>query len=255
MKKLIINADDFGLTEGCNKGIIKAINDGIVTSTTVMINMPYAIEGIELLKKMAFKSVGVHLTLTGGIPTLPIESVPSLIDYENKFFKKKALLFPHMNLTEVEMELRNQIELFIKTGMKPSHLDSHHHIHMHDGVREVVENLAIEFNLPLRIADYRTKETLNRINIPTTDGFSMDFYDEGASFETIKEILLNFNGDTIEIMVHPAILDDRLKDISRYYIQRESELRILTDENWANWLKESNYKLIGYDELRMCVTS
>lgn len=255
MKKLIINADDFGLTEGCNKGIIKAINEGIVTSTTVMINMPYAIDGIELLKKMGLRSVGVHLTLTAGTPTLPVKLVPSLVDNENKFYKKKALLFPHMNLTEVEMELRNQIELFIKTGLQPSHLDSHHHIHMDDGVREIVEKLAVEFNLPLRIADYRIKETLNSKDIPTTDGFSMDFYDEGASFENLKEILLNFNDGVMEIMVHPAILDDRLKNISRYYIQRESELTILTDKKWSNWLKENNYELIGYDKLGMCVVN
>lgn len=250
MKKIIVNADDFGLTDGCNKGIIKGIKEGIVTSTTVMMNMPYANEGIEILKAMDFKSAGVHLTLTCGEPTLPVEEIPSLVDDENRFYRRRAQLFPQFRLEEVYMELRNQIELFIETGLKPSHLDSHHHIHMYDDIREVIAKLAKEYNLPLRYANEETKRYLKGSNILTIDDFSMDFYGEGVSINTMKRVLKNSNGEVVELMVHPAIVDEELKKLSSYSNNRARELEILTSEELKKWIEDEGYMLIGYDGLR-----
>lgn len=250
MKKVIINADDFGLTKGCNKGIVKGIKEGIVTSTTVMMNMPYANEGIEILKAMDFKSAGVHLTLTCGEPTLAAKEIPSLVDGRNRFYRRRDQLFPRLQLDEVYMELKNQIEFFIKTGLKPSHLDSHHHIHMYDGVREVVAKLAKEYNLPLRYANEETKTYLKAKNILTTDYFSMDFYGERVTIETIKEVLRNFVGNTIEFMVHPAFMDEELVNHSSYNIHRKEELKILTDEELGDWLGEQSFELIGFHKLK-----
>ena len=250
MKRVVINADDFGLTDGCNKGIIKGIKEGIVSSTTVMINMPYASEGIKMLKDMNFKSVGVHLTLTCGEPTLPAEEVPSLVDEENKFYKRRSKPFSSICLEEVEKELRNQVELFIKTGLKPSHLDSHHHIHMYDGIRKVVAKLAKEYNLPVRCADEETKNYLKENNILTTDSFSMKFYAEGVTMENFKENLINFDGNTIEIMVHPAIVDKELISQSSYNTYRGKELEILTNRELINWLKDHKFELIGFNQLK-----
>lgn len=249
MKRIIINADDFGLTDGCNEGIIKAIKKGVVTSTTVMMNMPYAKEGIDKLKTMNFQSVGIHLTLTCGTPTLPSEEVSSLTDEENKFFKRKEKLFPNMYLDEVEKELRNQIELFIKTGLKPTHLDSHHHIHIYDGVREIVCKLAKEYNLPLRHVDEKTKSYLNINNIMTTDKFSMDFYGGKVQINTLKRILSSFDGDALEIMVHPAIIDEELVRVSSYNKERVRELEILTSDEIKRWIDKKSYVMIGYDNL------
>lgn len=249
MKNVIINADDFGLTDGCNKGIVKGIKDGVVTSTTVMMNMPYANKGIEMLKSMSFKSAGVHLTLTCGEPTLPAEEIPSLVDNENRFYRRRAELFPKLRLEEVEKELRNQIELFIKTGSKPSHLDSHHHIHMYDGIREVVAKLAKEYNLPLRYANEETKQYLKENNIPTTDNFSMDFYGKNTSINRMKEILENASNGTIEIMVHPAIVDKELESLSSYSANRSKELEILISRELKNWFIEKDIKLIGFNNI------
>lgn len=250
MKNIIFNADDFGLTKGCNEGIVTGIKKGVITSTTVMINMPYARKGLEILSEMKFKSAGIHLTLTCGEPTLTPEEVPSLVNNENKFYKRRNQLFPQMDLEEVEKELGNQIELFLDTGFKPSHLDSHHHIHMYDGIREIVTKLAKEYDLPMRYANEETKLYLKKNNIITTDGFSMDFYGDNATRETIEKTLIDFKGNTIEFMVHPAIVDDRLINISSYNTNREKELEILTDKNLINWLKEHNFNLIGFHQLK-----
>lgn len=248
--KVIVNADDFGLTLGCNKGIIKGINEGIITSTTVMVNMPYAFRGIRELEAINFKSIGVHLTLTCGKPTLPVDKVPSLVDDSGNFYRRRAQLFPKMNLKEVELELHNQIKLFMSSGLKPSHLDSHHHIHMYDGLREVVCKLAKMYDLPLRYANEETKEYLKENKILTTDGFTMEFYDDMATIDTIKKNLTGFDGNTIEFMVHPAYVDEELLSLSSYNTNREKELEILTSKSIIKWLKENNFELIGYHQLK-----
>ncbi len=249
MKKVIINADDFGLTDGCSEGIIKAIKEGMVTSTTVMMNMPYANKELEKLRAMKFESVGVHLTLTCGKPTLHTEEVPTLIDEANNFYRRKDNLFPKMDLGEVERELRNQIELFIKTGLKPSHLDSHHHIHMYDGVRQIVAKLAKEYNLPLRCANTETKKYLEENNILTTDDFSMEFYGERVSVDTIKQIIENSYGTTVEIMTHPAMVDEELKNLSSYSNIRLKELEILTNKELKKWFVENHIRLISFNNI------
>ncbi len=250
MKKIIINADDFGLTDGCNRGIIKAIKKGLVTSTTIMMNMAYANKGIDILKSMNFKSLGIHLTLTCGEPSLPVSEVPTLVNSENKFYKRKESLFPHMKLEEVEKELKNQIELFLKTGLKPSHLDSHHHIHMCDGIREITVKLAKYYNLPLRYVNKETKNCLEENNIKTTDKFSMDFYGENATIETIRKTLSQLKSGSMELMVHPGLVDDELMKLSSYNIKRSRELEILTNDEVKLWIKENGYTLIGYDQLK-----
>lgn len=249
MKKIIINADDFGLTDGCNKGIIKAIEEGIVTSTTVMMNMPHAIKGIESLKSINFSSIGVHLTLTCGKPTLPIKEVSTLVNEKNEFYKRKDRLFPNMDLKEVEKELRNQIELFIKTGLQPTHLDSHHHIHIYKGIREVVCKLAKEYNLPLRGVNSEITKFLNQENILTTDDFSMKFYGEGATVDTLKEILTDFNGRTMEIMAHPGMIDENLMLLSSYNNERFDELKILTNKDIKTWIEKKGYKMVSYENI------
>lgn len=263
-KKVIVNADDLGLTAGCNRGIIEGIRRGVVTSTTVMMNMPYAPEGIKELKAMGFESVGLHLTLTSGQPTLPIKYISSLVDKEYNFHKKKICrisgrmaglfpkwvgLFSKICLKEVENELRKQIELFIKTGWSPSHLDSHHSVHVYDGIREVVIKLAKEYDLPLRHVNEKSKQYLKAEGILTTDTFSGEFYGDGATLQTFKDSLLNFVGNSIEIMVHPAVVDEELFRLSNYNIERQKELEILTDGNLKDWINNNGFELIGFHEL------
>lgn len=199
---------------------------------------------------MKFESVGIHLTLTCGKPTLPAEKVSTLVDKDNSFYRRKDKLFPKMDLEEVEKELRNQIELFVKTGLKPSHLDSHHHIHMYDGVREVVAKLAKEYNLPLRCANMETRKYLEENNILTTDDFSMEFYGERVNVDTIKQIIENSHGTTVEIMAHPAIVDEELKNSSSYSNTRLKELEILTSEELKKWFVENHIKLIGFKDIK-----
>lgn len=249
MKKVIINGDDFGLTIGCSKGIIKALKEGVLTSTTVMINIPDAIKSIEFARKNEIEEMGLHLTLTCGNPISEIKQVISLVDNSGKFYKRRNKLFPKMKLEEVRIELENQIKAFLNTGLKLTHLDSHHHIHMYDGIREIVADLAKNYDIPLRAPNKETKKYLSIHDIKTSDYFSMDFYGDDVSMENLKRIIEDFPEGIVEIMAHPAYVDDDLTKISSYNTNRERELEILTNDDLKKWLKEKDIKLISFDEI------
>ncbi len=249
MKKVIINADDFGLTKGCNNGIIKGMTEGIITSTTIMMNMPESKHAIELAKAYGIKDIGIHLTLTCGAPLSEPMQVPSLVNTEGKFYSRRWELFPKIKKEDAEKELRNQIETFLSYGIQCSHFDSHHHVHMYEEISEVVLNLAKEYNVALRQPSEHLKKRINEMKIPTTDCFSMEFYGEKATLTKIKSIIGCIDDETIEIMTHPAYPDDELFKISSYNSYRQNELDVLMSKNIKNWLDENDIELVGFLEL------
>ncbi|MEQ2467215.1 chitin disaccharide deacetylase [Niallia hominis] len=225
MTKVIINADDFGLSRGVNYGIIDAHLKGLVTSTTMMMNAKATKHAISLAKDTPSLKVGVHLVLTWGRPLL--EDVPSLID-EAGNFKKQIFVYGNpvsISLDDLEREWTAQIEKCFDADLTPSHLDSHHHVH---GIKEfypVIKKLSEKYGLPVRNAGthFTDIQTL-------TDVFLDDFYGDGVTdsyFENLHEQVEG--GKSIEIMTHPAYLDETLMKESSYNMQRLKETRILMD--------------------------
>jgi hypothetical protein len=147
MKKLIINADDFGLTSGINRGVIRAHREGILTSTTLMAGGLAWQEAVELAADTPTLGVGVHLTLTALKPILPPEHVPSLVDGKGCFRKQfwRVLVW---NKKEIKGEWRAQIQRLMEAGLRPTHLDSHHHIHLWPSLLTIACQLAQEFGIP-----------------------------------------------------------------------------------------------------------
>ena len=113
MIKLIVNADDFGLTEGTNYGIIDGHINGLVNSTTMMMNMPGTEHAVRLAKEYNLLGVGVHLVLTAGEPLL--KDVPSLVGENGSFHKQSVVREGNINPEEVEREWTAQIEKFYLT--------------------------------------------------------------------------------------------------------------------------------------------
>ncbi|MGX6443770.1 chitin disaccharide deacetylase [Neobacillus sp. K501] len=220
MITLIINADDFGLSHGVNHGIIDSHLYGIVNSTTMMMNMSGTDHAIELAKKHPSLRVGIHLVLTCGKPLL--EDVPSLVDEKGNF--KKLSDLKDISLTELEREWMAQIDRFIASGLKPTHLDSHHHVHTMEELLPVVQKLAYLYDLPVRINGTKKLEGVAAFS----DLCLLDFYGDGVTedyFEGLMERLKE--GTTVEIMCHPAYLDNTLLNISSYTHTRLKELDIL----------------------------
>lgn len=146
MKRLIINADDFGLTPGVNRAIIRAYQDGVLTSATLMAGGLAWQEAVELARANPGLGVGVHLTLTALKPVLPASQVPTLTDKQGRF-RRQFWRAPLWNREQVAKEWRGQILRLQEAGLRPTHLDSHHHIHLWPGLTDIFCSLAKEFKL------------------------------------------------------------------------------------------------------------
>lgn len=245
MKKIIINADDYGLTIGCSQGIIKAMQQGIITSTTVMINMPEAMASIDLLKANKITHIGLHLNLTYGKPLSTPDKVLSLID-ERGYFKRLDGILSEGNLDEINYELSLQVAAFLKTGLTLTHIDSHHHMHMRPKLQKLCVEIARGLNVPIR----KITNPLEKYDILTTDEFYASFYKDSLSIETIKNIIENAPEGISEIMTHPGYVDETLMMTTSYNTHRQIELDILTNPDLIAWINKKGIKLVNYQVLK-----
>ena len=247
--KLIVNADDFGLSKGINYGILEAHLNGIVTSTTLMITMPEVEHAISISKDAPNLKIGLHLNITLGNP---ITNCRSLVKKGNIFYKPSEL--PNQDdfkEEEIYEEFKAQYNLFIKkVGKKPTHFDSHLYAHQrYPKAKNAIIRLAKEVNLPVRGI--------------TTNGFKevkfFDFFKANSDVNNLYDMFENkiseiLSCEIAEIMVHPAYMDEFLQTKSSYNYPRILELEILTDNRMKKLIKTNNIELISYDDegLRLC---
>ncbi len=224
MITLIFNADDFGYSKGVNLGIIDAHQNGVVTSATLMMNMPGTEHAIELAKQNPSLGLGIHLALTCGRPLSHRIEPSTILDTNGNFYKNAQDLINHkLNPKEIELEWKLQIEKFYSSGLIPTHLDSHHHVHTYPIIRDVMEKLALEYGLPVRIHPKLSKAK------PFSDKLITHFYGEKVSHKTLDDIVANAeSGEVIEIMTHPAYIDSIIMKGSSYWRERLKELEVLT---------------------------
>ena len=154
MKRLIINADDFGYSEGVVRGIIDLDREGVITSTSCMTNMPAWPQAAAYLRESNGLGAGVHLVFNEGRPVLPAERVPTLVGADGQFLNDGQILrsFRPGTTAQLRAEFRAQIERFIKdVGRPPDHLDNHCAISYTRPDRfKVTVELAKEDDLPIR---------------------------------------------------------------------------------------------------------
>ncbi len=248
-KLLVVNADDFGRTPGINAGIIEA-HRGLVTSATLMVGFPAAEEAAAELGRTPNLGVGLHVTLTGGVPTLPPAQVPSLVDGAGRLPRRPQGLAgadPDQLLAEVRSQLARFREL---TGRLPTHLDSHHHTHRLPAVLDAVVRVAREHGLPVRNASPEVGERLRRSGIATTDAFVERFFGTDARLEVLLEILAAIRpGAVTEIMCHPARVDEELCADSSYARERKREREILTHPEALRAVEAHGIRLVHFGVL------
>ena len=258
-KKLIINADDFGMTPGITQGIIDAHRRGVVTSTTALVPAPYFDEAMRLACIEApTLAVGIHLTLTlrGARPVLPASEVPSLVD-DDGFFLHNKTFETRVDLDEVYREWDAQITRFTACGRMPDHIDSHHNVHGRNAdLLDVALELARTYHLPVRYAS-RSPETESFMHrygtVPTTDGILHQFSGVGVSMQTFEGVLddmLGRPGSLYEINAHPAFIDHLLRDNSSYCMPRIDEHAILTSPQARQALADRSIILTNYAMLQ-----
>ena len=249
MKRLIVNADDLGRSAGINAGIFEAHRSGIVTSATLMVNYPSA-RGVRALSAEApALGIGLHLALTGGIPTLPPSQVRSLVDAKGNLPAKPE---GHGNLDprEVLAEARAQLARFRELiGRGPTHFDSHHHSHRLPAVFDALCALARETGVPVRCAAPGMAAQLRSLRVKTTDAFVEGFFGDAASLETLLRILGELPEGATELMCHPARVDDELRNSSSYANPRERELSVLTSEAARAAVAGRGIELVRFSDL------
>ena len=277
-KRLIVNADDYGHTPGTCLGIRRAHLQGIVTSTSAMMNRPLAPAELTVAARTCPDlGVGVHLVLTTGKPLLPAERVATIIDTDGRFLKldKFCARLESMDIDQVWAEWNAQVEKFIRYfGKNPDHLDSHHHSsYFTPALFERMCRLAEQLHCAIRKpfgpdatdAAIYLPESLIEVSIrniqaftanpipPTTDRFIGNFFDTGATKDHLLAILADIATDpvhdTFELMCHPAAPDHELEMISDYNDKRVEELAILQDAELPKKMQALNIKLIRYSDL------
>lgn len=243
--KLIINADDFGLTDGVTYGILDAVNHGVVTSTTMMVNTPGTQTAAQIAGRDPSLAVGLHINISLGVP---LTNCPSLTK-NGAFLKPSVLGSDDMFLmSELREELKAQYRRFLElVGRKPTHIDSHLYAHQKfPKVRAAVLELAEEAAIPVR--DLQTRRYRH---VYFEGSFKVK---PGETQPQMKEKCLRLlreleSHPVAELMVHPAFSDPWLINNSSYNIQRTVEHAVLTDPDIQKYISKGAITLASFRDL------
>ena len=288
MRRLIVNADDFGFTAGVNRAIVEAHIRGIVTSSTLMANGRAFDDAVRLAKTVPLLSVGCHVVLIDGEPVLGADKLTSLSSTRSSCFRDGLKSFAtralagRLDADEIEAEVGAQIRKLTSAGVSVSHVDTHKHTHLFpavlrpllsaaraSGVRALrnpfgprkpikSSELVTRPSLWTRYAEVRILGTLAakfheaavREGMVTPDG-TLGIVVTGALDEKLfRAIAAVIPDGTWEFVCHPGYNDDDLKSANtRLRESRETELRLLTMPEVKQLLFDEEIQLISYRDL------
>jgi predicted glycoside hydrolase/deacetylase ChbG (UPF0249 family) len=228
MRRLIVNADDFGRARGVNAGVLRAHRDGIVTAATLMVTTPGTDDAARIARTTPSLDVGLHLTLTFGRPVSDAGMVPSLVEPDGSFPRAPSAFLgtSRANRDEAALEYRAQFararELI---GREPTHLDSHHWLHDEPALEWAVAALARETGTAVRPHDDAQRDRLR-----------------AAGIRTVADL-----GDGVtELGCHPGEPDPELERTSTYAALRVTELATLTDPRAKDAIARAGVALADY---------
>jgi predicted glycoside hydrolase/deacetylase ChbG (UPF0249 family) len=249
LKQLIINADDFGLTAGISRGVCYAIQSGRVSSTSALVCDPAALALLECYAHTLAGRVGLHLQLTDGFPCAGSVRVPSLVTGTGGFPRFPEEL-GRLNQDEIRIEWRAQLELFLKSGLIPSHIDTHHHVHSIPEVFEIYCEIAQRCRAPARTLSAAMTELMRSHGIPCADYCEIKWLGAEATLENLLELTSEAfqrcgGHSVIELMCHPGYADRSLSTRSLYVSGRERELGILCSDRLARRFRQLEIKIAG----------
>jgi predicted glycoside hydrolase/deacetylase ChbG (UPF0249 family) len=222
VKILIVNGDDFGASRGINRGILEAHRGGVLTSTSLMVNMPASEEAARLAREAPELSVGIHVNLTneGGAPVADLDD-------------------PEACRVELDLQVAIFRELL---GRMPTHLDSHHNVHRRPALRPLFVALAHRCALPLR--EHSPARYFSTF-YGQWDGAT---HLEHLSVDSLCRMLRDEIGEGVtELGCHPGYLDPEFH--SEYAVEREAELRTLCAPELRASVEALGFRLLGFREL------
>jgi chitin disaccharide deacetylase len=274
-RDLIVNADDYNSDEERNRGILEAAEKGIVTSVSVIANLPFSAESAEKLKTIFGPRIGVHFNLTKGVPIT--KRATTLVDEGNQFFKKKkawrrALLYQY-DLKEVAEEFAAQISRLQELGISPDHLDGNNHLHIFPYIAEVVARLARDFGikkirLPLEkfqnpkqyfqpkafkkyffgLLAKRAYRVFKSFGLLCPEHFAGIQFPRVADIESLRIFFRKLPPGITELMCHPGYRAMSLPQTA--WSQHEEELAALTNPEVLAVLKHEQITLISFHDMQ-----
>jgi len=276
VKRLIVNADDLGLSENVDLGIIQAHRDGIVTSATFLSCGNSYEHAATLLRDNPGLGAGVHLCLTRERPVLDPSKLPSLTAH-GRFYNGPGGLMTRLYLgavrrSEIYEEFSAQVERAVSLGIKPTHLDGHQHIHILPGIAHITVEVAKRFGVPAirypvgpvagprgigaRVEKFAL-ETLARTQKARLDRAGMHYPDRfyglaetgSLDAETVRRIIRSLSDGTSELMCHPGLPDDALAKRTGWGYGWEGELNAVTASGLRELAGECGVELVGYGAL------
>ena len=248
---LIVNADDFGLSKGQNYGIIEACRRGVVTSSTALVNGEAVEHAAQLSREVPELGVGMHFVLTLGMPLSPMPGL-TRDGQLGKWIWERAEQGA-LPLEEIARELECQFNRFVDVfGREPTHIDSHHHVHMIPAIFPIVAEFAQRKGVAMRVdREVQALHGLSFFSVPTTEGFSSAFYGEVISEALFLQVLDDSaaRGEkSLEVMAHPAFVDNTVRK-SAYCWPRLAELDVLTSASLKYAIAERGYRLGTFGDL------
>ena len=269
--KIIFNADDFGISRGVNAAIIAAHTEGILNSTSLMVNQEFAAEAVVAAKNMPELEVGLHLNLTNERPAAEPQKIPLLVGADGKlkngFVNLLLLSFLHSQqfAAQVETEIRAQVQKYLATGLKMAHIDGHRHVHLIPAVFKIVRKIAKEYQVPrIRVMNENALNTIcqNKSKSWLFDGglikyFILRFltwwngYKSDVYFYTIlftckisreqfRNIRIPRGYKAVEIMIHPG----------RPEIDKQHQESVWDDNILSDWRTVELQTLLDKDVLQ-----
>jgi hopanoid biosynthesis associated protein HpnK len=271
---LIVNADDFGLCEGVNRGIAQAFDQGIVTSASMLVTGDAFDQAAALARERPGLDLGIHLSLIHTRPLCPPERIPSLVGPNGRLHADwRAFLTRYLRKdlrpTDIEAELRAQIEKALSTGLTFSHIDSHQHMHMLPGVLLIVVRLASEYGIGAvrypsqgrvasrlrgrRLAELLALRAACRLSRPLVLGNGLLLADDFRGFaeagrwdsESLADTIYDLESGLTEIGCHPGS-DDAIDSHLGWGYRWEQELAALTSPRVAAAVAQGGIRLTTY---------
>ena len=283
--RLIVNADDFGLTPGINRAIAELHAAGAVSSATLMARGPAFDDAVQLAAAHPTLGVGCHVVLTDGLPVSDPEDIPTLLGPDGKHLRPQlkafilALLLGRIDAAELVREIVAQIELLQRAGIHVTHLDTHKHTHVFPSVARALLQAAqrtgvhavrapFEQRWSLRLGQTRLMRWLTVagtrlfrrafMNMPqirsgavlTTAGTLGISTTGRLNRKTLSELLKNLPEGTWELICHPGYNDSDLGTVTtRLRSEREIEQQALYEAFSRNSPHPPSIELIHYGRL------
>lgn len=259
---LIINVDDFGMCHSVNAAIFRALEEGIVTSTTLMVPCPWALHAMHFLGDHPEIPFGVHLTVISewvyyrwGSVT-PREKVPTLLNPAGMFptFQQMPEFLAHVRLDEMEMEFRAQIEVVLAAGLQPTHLDWHTlRIGGRTDIFNLMFKLAREYGLALRVSEPSWIDKVQSLGLPCNDTHFLDSYglDPRTKATRYAELLRELPVGLSEWAVHPGLDHPELLaiELEANHI-RQTDFDFLVSQQAKEIIQKEGIILVDYRALQ-----